>query len=81
MVKNGRLVLLNERSALHGCLLDSVTVERYLMKLVLSAVTALVLGTAVMTTSASAQPHCWWHGVNHCYVHHHGYWYHGHYYH
>jgi hypothetical protein len=53
------------------------------MKLVVPAITALVLGTAVMTTSASAQPHCWWHGVNHCYPHHdwhHGYWYHSHYY-
>ena len=53
------------------------------MKFVLPAITALILGTAVMTTSASAQPHCWWHGVNHCYPHHdwhHGYWSHGHYY-
>lgn len=57
------------------------------MKLVLSAITALVIGTAVMTTSASAQPHCWWNGVNHCNYHHswhygdwhHGYWHHGHY--
>ena len=53
------------------------------MKLVVSAITALVLGTAVLSTSASAQPNCRWHGVNHCsYNHggHHGYWQHGHYY-
>jgi hypothetical protein len=51
------------------------------MKLVLSTITPLVLGSAVITTSASAQPRCWWHGVNHCYYHldwHYGYWHHGH---
>jgi len=54
------------------------------MKIALSAITALVLGTAMLTTSASAQPRCWWNGVNHCYYHHgwhhHGYWHHDHYY-
>ena len=46
------------------------------MKLVLSALAALVLGTAVLSTDASAQPRCWWNGVNHCYYNHHG-WQHG----
>jgi hypothetical protein len=51
------------------------------MKLVLPAIISLVLGTAVVTTSALAQPHCWWHGVNHCAYHHdwhHGDWHHSH---
>ena len=33
------------------------------MKIVLSAISALVLGTVMLTTSASAQPRCWWNGV------------------
>jgi hypothetical protein len=45
------------------------------MKLVLSALAAFVLGTAVLSIDASAQPRCWWNGVNHCY-HNHG-WHHG----
>ena len=46
------------------------------MKLVLSALAALVLGAAVMSTHAAAQPRCWWNGVNHCYYNNHG-WHHG----
>jgi hypothetical protein len=55
------------------------------MKLVLSALAALVLGAAVMSTDAAAQPRCWWNGVNHCYnnhgwhygSYHHRYWHEG----
>ena len=53
------------------------------MKLVLSVLAALVLGTAVLSTDASAQECCWWNGVNHCYYNHgwhHG-WYHNRYWH
>jgi hypothetical protein len=48
------------------------------MKIVISAVVALALGTAVMSTDASAQPRCWYNGYNHCYNghgwRHHAYW-------
>jgi hypothetical protein len=33
------------------------------MKLFLSALAALVLGAAVMSTDAAAQPRCWWNGL------------------
>jgi hypothetical protein len=48
------------------------------MKIVLSTLAALVLGTAVMSTDASAQPRCWYSGYNHCYSndHHYGWWRH-----
>jgi hypothetical protein len=48
------------------------------MKIVISALVALLLGAAVMSTEASAQPRCWYNGYNHCYTngHHYGWWRH-----
>jgi hypothetical protein len=65
---------------------ESETVREHLMKIVMSALVALLLGTAVMSTDASAQPRCWYHGYNHCSAspywrsysngHHYGWWRH-----
>ena len=48
------------------------------MKIVMSALIALLLAAAVMSTDASAQPRCWYNGYNHCYSngYHHGWWRH-----
>ena len=37
------------------------------MKIVMSALVALLLGAAVTSTDALAQPRCWYNGYNHCY--------------
>jgi hypothetical protein len=56
----------------------SGTVREHAMKIVISVLVALLLGTAAMATDASAQPGCWYNGYNHCYSsgHHYGWWRH-----
>jgi hypothetical protein len=54
------------------------------MKIIIGALTAFLLGTALISTEAEAR--CWWDGYNHCryyghgYYHHYG-WHHGYYHH
>ena len=58
------------------------TEAHILMKTVIGALVALLLGTVFISTDAEAR--CWWNGYNHCRYYHHGWyhhgWYHGYWY-
>ncbi len=55
------------------------------MKIIVAALIAFFLGTAL--TSSEAEARCWWNGYNHCRYYHngwhrgYGYYYHGYYHH
>jgi hypothetical protein len=44
------------------------------MKMIIGALVAFLLGSALASTKAEAR--CWWNGYNHC-RYHHGYYHHG----
>jgi hypothetical protein len=45
------------------------------MKIIVAALVAFLLGTALVSTEAEAR--CWWNGYNHCRWYHHGWYHHG----
>jgi hypothetical protein len=47
------------------------------MKIIVAALIAFLLGSALISTEAEAR--CWWNGYNHCRYYGHGYYHHGYY--